>query len=334
MYFMVHSLIALVIGVLLDLIIGDPHLSWHPVCLIGKLISFLERKLRSLFRVEAGCRCKKEILPGVLLVLVVIIFSVGLPGILLWAAYNINGYLGVGLEAVLCYFMLAAKSLKDESMKVYYALQTKGVEEGRKAVSMIVGRDTVYLDEKGVIKAAVETIAENFSDGIAAPMLYMVLGGAGAMYLYKAVNTMDSMLGYKNDRYDYFGRAAAKLDDAANYIPARLSALCMLIAAYLIGLDGKNAVRIFRRDRYKHASPNSAQTEAVAAGALGVQLAGDAWYFGELYHKDVIGDALRPVDIEDIRIMNRLMYASSFVALVLFGGIKLCICMAAIFMGM
>lgn len=333
-FFLVHSLTALVIGVLLDLIFGDPHLSWHPVCLMGKLVCFLECKLRRLFRVEAGCRCRKEILSGALLVLIVLIISTGLPVMLLWAAYHVNSYLGVGVEAVLCYFMLAAKSLKDESMKVYHSLQTNGLEEGRAAVSMIVGRDTARLDEKGVVKAAVETIAENFSDGVAAPMFYMVLGGAGAMYFYKAVNTMDSMLGYKNDKYYYFGRVAAKLDDVANYIPARLSAICMMIAAFLIGLDGKNAVRIYRRDRRKHASPNSAQTEAVAAGALRVQLAGDAWYFGELYHKEVIGDALRPIETEDIRIMNRLMYASSFVALVIFGGIKLCICMAVIFTGM
>ena len=333
-FFMVHSLAALVIGVVLDLIFGDPHLSWHPVCLIGRLIYFLEHKLRSLFHVEAGCRCRKEILPGALLVLIVLLISTGLPVMLLWAAYYVNPYLGVGVEAVLCYFMLAAKSLKDESMKVYHSLQTNGLEEGRTAVSMIVGRDTARLDEKGVVKAAVETIAENFSDGVAAPMFYMVLGGAGAMYFYKAVNTMDSMLGYKNDTYYYFGRVAAKLDDAANYIPARLSAVCMMIAAAFTGLDGKNAVRIYRRDRRKHASPNSAQTEAVAAGALRVQLAGDAWYFGELYHKEFIGDALRPIETEDIRIMNRLMYASSFVALVIFGGIKLCICMAVIFTGM
>lgn len=333
-FFMVHSLAALVIGVVLDLIFGDPHLSWHPVCLIGKMICFLEHKLRRLFHVEAGCRCRKEILPGALLVLIVLFISTGLPVMLLWAAYHINVWLGVAAEAVLCYFMLAAKSLKDESMKVYDSLRTKGLEEGRTAVSMIVGRDTARLDEKGVVKAAVETIAENFSDGVAAPMFYMVLGGAGAMYFYKAVNTMDSMLGYKNDTYYYFGRVAAKLDDAANYIPARLSAVCMMIAAAFTGLDGKNAVRIYRRDRRKHASPNSAQTEAVAAGALRVQLAGDAWYFGELYHKEFIGDALRPIETEDIRIMNRLMYASSFVALVIFGGIKLCICMAVIFTGM
>ena len=202
-------------------------------------------------------------------------------------------------------------------MKVYNALKEEGLEEGRKAVSMIVGRDTERLDEKGVVKAAVETIAENFSDGVAAPMFYMMLGGTLAGYFYKAVNTMDSMVGYKNEKYYYFGFAAAKLDDLANFIPARLSAFVMIAAAFLTGLDGKNAWKIFWRDRFNHKSPNSAQTEAVCAGALRVQLAGNAYYFGKLYEKPTIGDDLRPVENRDIRRANRLMMGTAWLSLIL-----------------
>jgi adenosylcobinamide-phosphate synthase len=332
--YMRYSLLALVIGFFLDLILGDPHTSWHPVCLIGKLISFLEKCLRRIFKAEKGCRCIKEIYAGLILWIAVIAVSALVPFAILTFSYGISSYVGVAVEAVLCYFMLAAKSLKDESMKVYHALRNGGLDEGRRAVSMIVGRDTERLDEKGVIKAAVETIAENLSDGVIAPMFYMAIGGAVLMYVYKAVNTMDSMLGYKNDNYFYFGKAAAKADDVFNFIPSRLSALCMIFAAFVIRLDWKNAAKVFKRDRFNHASPNSAQTEAVAAGALDVMLAGDAYYFGELYHKETIGDDLRQVEISDIRTMNRLMYVSALSALIIFGGVKLCICMAAMFMAM
>lgn len=196
-------------------------------------------------------------------------------------------------------------------MKVYDRLKNGTIEEARYAVSMIVGRDTSELTEEGVTKAAVETVAENSSDGVIAPMLYMALGGAPLMFLYKGINTMDSMLGYKNDRYLYFGRCAAKLDDLANYIPARISGWLMVAAAFLTGMDGKNAAKIYKRDRRNHASPNSAQTEAAVAGALRVQLAGNAYYFGKLYEKPTIGDKLREVEPEDIRRANRLLYGAS-----------------------
>jgi adenosylcobinamide-phosphate synthase len=295
----------------------------------------LEKILRKCFRVEKGCKSKREIAAGAVLAVVVVVVSGVLPLGLLAIAYYLNRYVGLLVESVLCYFMFATKSLKDESMKVYYALQEGDcehrLEHGRRAVSMIVGRDTNRLDEKGVIKAAIETIAENFSDAVAAPMFYMSLGGVPLMYVYKAVNTMDSMLGYKNDDYYYFGRVAARLDDVFNFIPSRLSAFCMMIATLFTGMDFKGALRIFKRDRLNHASPNSAQTESVAAGALGVMLGGDAYYFGKLYHKKTIGDDTRAVEINDIKKMNRLMYASAFVALILFGGIKICIHMAVIF---
>ena len=234
----------------------------------------------------------------------------------LYLAGKIHPYLHLAVMALFCYWMLAAKSLKDESMKVYRELKKEDLKAARRAVSMIVGRDTDQLTAEGVTKAAVETVAENASDGVMAPLLYLAVGGPVLGAFYKAVNTMDSMVGYKNEKYLYFGRFAAKVDDVLNYIPARLSALFMVAAAGLTGLSAKNAWKIFKRDRYNHASPNSAQTEAAMAGALGVQLAGDAWYFGTLYKKKTIGDALRPVECEDIRRANRLMYASAGLLLI------------------
>lgn len=185
------------------------------------------------------------------------------------------------------------------------------MEKARTAVSMIVGRDTAVLSEEGIIKAAVETVAENTSDGSIAPLCFLLLGGPVAGFAYKAVNTMDSMLGYKNEKYMYFGRAAARLDDVANFIPSRLAAWAMIAASRLCGLDAAGAYRIWKRDRFCHASPNSAQTESVCAGALGVALAGDAVYFGKTVKKSFIGDARRRVEAEDIVRANRLLYVSA-----------------------
>lgn len=229
---------------------------------------------------------------------------------ILIGAYVLHPYLGMLIETIMTYQILATKCLKTESMKVYKCLKEEGIEEARRAVSMIVGRDTAVLDEEGVAKAAIETVAENTSDGVIAPMLYTALGGPILGFLYKAVNTMDSMVGYKNDKYLYFGRAAAKLDDAVNFLPSRISACLMILAAFLGGhaYDGKRAYKIYRRDNRKHASPNSAQTESVCAGALGIQLAGDASYFGKIVKKPYIGDALRKVEYEDIQRVNHLMY--------------------------
>ncbi len=316
-----YSLYALIGGFLLDLVLGDPHTPYHPACIIGKYISGYEKLLRKhLLKDNAGEKLQKR--AGIYLVVLVLITATLIPALLLMAAYWMHPYVGLGAEMIMCYAVLAARSLQTESMKVYDALQTDGLEAGRKAVSMIVGRDTQNLDEKGVTKAAVETIAENFSDGVVAPMFYMILGGTVAGYFYKAVNTMDSMVGYKNEKYLYFGRAAAHLDDIVNYIPARISALVMIGASFLMKLDGPNAWKIFIRDRHNHASPNSAQTEAVAAGALDVMLAGDAYYFGQLYHKKTIGDDIRPIEVNDIRVMNRLMYASAWITLVLMSVVK------------
>lgn len=299
-----YTTIALSLGIVLDFIIGDPHGWWHPVMGIGKVITGTEKTVRKIFpKTKRG-----ERVAGAALTVTVIVISVGIPAVLMWGAYAVSPVAGIVLEAVLCDTMLATKSLKTESMKVACALEKEGLEAGRKSVSMIVGRDTQHLEEAGVVKAAVETVAENTSDGVVAPLLFMgVFGSLGGVF-YKAVNTMDSMIGYKNEKYCYFGTAAAKLDDVLNFLPSRISAVLMIIAAFCSGMNGKEAFRIFKRDRYRHASPNSAQTESVMAGALEVQLAGEAWYFGVRHEKPTIGDDRRPVEIADIKRSNRLMY--------------------------
>lgn len=313
---MCYHIIAFIAGFVLDLLIGDPHFIPHPVRLIGSLISFLDKRLNSDVKYnssenEANLTKYKR---GVLLAFTVIFATFAVSVIILVAAYSINLYAGVIAEAVMTCQILATKCLRVESMRVYDALRTDGVDAGRRAVSMIVGRDTSVLDEAGVTRAAVETIAENTSDGVIAPMLYTAIGGPVLGFVYKAVNTMDSMLGYKNDKYMYFGRFAARLDDVVNFIPARISAYLMIIAAFIGGrqFDGRNAYRIFKRDRFNHASPNSAQTESVCAGVLRVQLAGDAVYFGKLVKKKYIGDGLREIEYEDIKRANRLMYITAF----------------------
>ena len=313
---MCYHIIAFIAGFVLDLLIGDPHFIPHPVRLIGSLISFLDKRLNCDVKYnssenEANLTKYKR---GVLLAFTVIFATFAVSVIILVAAYSINLYAGVIAEAVMTWQILATKCLRVESMRVYDALSTDGVDAGRRAVSMIVGRDTSVLDESGVTRAAVETVAENTSDGVIAPMLYTAIGGPVLGFVYKAVNTMDSMLGYKNDKYMYFGRFAARLDDVINFIPARISAYLMIIAAFIGGrqFDGRNAYRIFKRDRFNHASPNSAQTESVCAGALRVQLAGDAVYFGKLVKKKYIGDGLREIEYEDIKRANRLMYITAF----------------------
>lgn len=308
------TIAAFAAGFILDLIFGDPRWLYHPVCLIGNAIAFLEKNIRKIFpKTEKG-----QFLGGALEVLLICLFSWGIPFLILYVLHHVFVPAAFLLETFWCYQLLATKSLKTESMKVYEALKTGSLEDARYAVSMIVGRDTKALSETGVTKAAVETIAENTSDGIIAPMFYMVLGGVPLMFLYKGINTMDSMLGYKNEKYLYFGRTAAKLDDVVNYIPARISGWLMALSSVFAGLDVKNAVKIYRRDRRNHASPNSAQTEAAMAGALRVQLAGNAYYFGKLYEKPTIGDDLRPVEAEDIKRANRLLYVTACSGAILF----------------
>ena len=312
------SLCALILGFFLDLIVGDPHWMPHPIVFIGRLISATEKAMRKIFpKTVLG-----ENFAGAAVWIVVVTVSTGLPLLILWLAYGVNRFLGLAVETILCAQILATKSLRTESMKVYSALKTGDLEKARYAVSMIVGRDTQRLDEAGVTRAAVETVAENTSDGIIAPMLFLAIGGAPLGFFYKAVNTMDSMLGYVELPYKNVGLVPAKMDDLFNYIPARLSALLMLTAGTLLGMDSRNGWRIFKRDRYNHASPNSAQTESVCAGLLGLRLAGDAWYHGVLHKKKYIGDPLREIEPEDIPKACRLLYATAFLGLVVFAVTK------------
>lgn len=308
---MKYHILAFFSGFLLDLLLGDPYWLPHPIRLIGSLISGLEKKLRN---GKAERNSRNELKDGALLVFSVLTITVCVTAILIFAAYHIHPYFGVLTETIMTYQILATKCLKVESMKVCHCLQIEGLEAARKAVSMIVGRDTSVLDEEGVAKAAIETVAENTSDGVIAPMLYTALGGPIAGFFYKAVNTMDSMVGYKNEKYLYFGRAAARLDDLVNYIPSRISAWLMICAAFIGGksYSGRQAYKIYKRDNRKHASPNSAQTESVCAGALGIRLAGDACYFGKTVKKPFIGNACRSVEYEDIKRVNKLMYITAW----------------------
>lgn len=310
------------IGMILDWIFGDPVWLYHPVRIIGKWISFLEKILRKFAGDQEGNEKKLLIAGGILWILVILV-SAAVPMGILYLAEKFSPCAAFVLECFWCYQLLAARSLGKESKKVYKKLIQDDLSGARLAVSMIVGRDTENLTVEGVTKAAVETVAENTNDGVIAPLIYMLIGGPILGFVYKAVNTMDSMLGYKNEKYLYFGRVAAKMDDVAGFIPARISALLMILASCLLGMDGKNALWIWKRDRRKHASPNAAQTEAVCAGALQVQLAGDAWYFGKKHEKDTIGDPIRDIEPRDILRSEKLMIGTEVLTFLLFGGIRL-----------
>ena len=315
------TLAAITAGFILDLLFGDPHWLPHPICLIGNLIGFLEKNLRKIFAFSNTAL----LLSGGFMVLIVLLCTYLIPYFILQEAEKISIWLAFALETLMFYQIFATKCLRDESMKVFDALQKGDLADARVKLSWIVGRDTKNLTSEEVTKGAVETVAENTADGVIAPMFYMFIGGAPLAFLYKGINTMDSMVGYKNDRFLNFGRYGAKLDDVVNYIPARISALFMITAAWITGMDGKNAWKIFKRDRYNHASPNSAQTESAMAGALDIQLAGNAYYFGKLYEKPTLGDPKRPVEFEDIPRANRLLYVSAILATVIFAGIRLTI---------
>lgn len=316
---------ALACGCFLDLLIGDPHGIWHPVSAIGSLIAWLERRLMT---DEGAIRNPdREFRRGVLLCLIVTGTTVLVTAAVLFTARLLHPVAGMLCEAVASCYILAAKSLYVESRKVYEDLKDGDPERARRDLSMIVGRDTQDLSPEAVARAAVETVAENTSDGVIAPLLYTAVGGPVLGLLYKAVNTMDSMIGYHNDRYEFFGRAAAKLDDAVNYLPSRISALLMIAAAAIPGIlrvGGKDrcqgaagAFRIFCRDRRNHKSPNSAQTESACAGALGVELGGASRYQGILVEKPTIGDPLREIVPDDILRANRLMFAAEAAAMIL-----------------
>lgn len=312
------SLYALLIGFVIDLLVGDPHWIPHPVVLIGKLISGTEKMVRRIFpKTVHG----ENVAGGVLWVIVTAV-STAVPLGILWICHLVSPWLRLVVESLMCWQILATKSLRDESMKVYDALETGDIEKSRYAVSMIVGRDTAELSDAAVTRAAVETVAENTSDGIVAPMLFLALGGAPLGFFYKAVNTMDSMLGYVEPPYKNIGLVPAKMDDVVNFLPARISAFLMLAAGGLMGMNLKNGWKIFRRDRFNHASPNSAQTESVCAGLMGLRLAGDAWYHGVLHKKKFIGDPLREIQHQDIPRSCRLLYVTAALTLFLCAGVK------------
>ncbi len=300
----------ILLGFILDTIIGDPYKLPHPIRWIGSFISILEKLCRKIAKSNTML-----MILGAILVFIVVFVSGGITLLVLKLA-SFNKYAYLIVSSVICYYMLAGKSLKTESMKVYKAFENNDTEGARKAVSMIVGRDTQSLTKEGIIKAAVETVAENSSDGVVAPLIYMLIFGPVGGVVYKAVNTMDSMIGYVEEKYFYIGKFAAKLDDVLNYIPARISGILVIISAFILRYDYKNAFMIFKRDRRKHASPNSAQTESAMAGALGVQLAGDATYFGVVHKKPYIGDKKREIENEDIKRANDIMYTMTIICLV------------------
>jgi len=308
---------AIILGFILDMLIGDPQGWPHLIRGYGLVISGMEKCLYGM---------KNKLLAGKLLVLCVLIICTGVPAAVLYLTWKISPVAYLIFAGLLCWQLLAAKSLKDCSMDVYAPLKKNDVESARKAVSMIVGRDTQTLDPVGIAKAAVETVAENAADGVAAPLMYIAIGGPVMGCLYKAVNTMDSMVGYKNDKYMEFGKFAARLDDVFNFVPSRICALVMIAVSGLCGFDGKNALRIWHRDRRNHASPNSAQTESVMAGALNIRLAGDAIYFGKVHKKPYIGDDDRTVEPEDIPRANRLLYAATFVLIILTVAVRGILC--------
>lgn len=306
--------LSIIVAFVLDLLFADPFWIPHPVVIIGKGITFLERNLRKIF---PDTPASKRTAGGVMAFLIPITTFVVTMGLCI-LAYLIHPTVFFCLHTFWCWQAIAISGLAREARNVYRKLAPQvDLEAARKAVGRIVGRDTKALDEAGVMRAAVETIAENFSDGVAAPFFYMMIGGAPLALTYKSINTMDSMVGYKNDVYIDFGRHPAHLDDVAGYLPARLGALLWILAAKLTGQNARNAWKIWRRDNRNHASPNSAQTESACAGALGVQLAGPAYYFGELYEKPTIGDALRPIEADDINRTNRMLYAASALTLIL-----------------
>ena len=299
-------------GFIVDAIIGDPVYNLHPVRIIGFFIGKGDKLLR---RDRHGSTL--AFLLGMMLTLFIVGASFVIPFFVLLALHRVHFVLGLIVEIIFCYQIFAAKALKHESMKVYRQLEKGDIPKARKYLSYIVGRDTQNLNEEEITKAAVETVAENCSNGVIGPMLFLFIGGAPLGFAYKAVNTLDSMIGYNNEKYAYFGKFAARLDDVVNFFPARISAMLMLAATPLCKLNLKQAWKIYLRDRHNHKSPNAAQTEAVCAGALGVELSGDNVYGGVVVSKPTIGDPLRPANKDDIRRVNKLMYTASWIGLLI-----------------
>lgn len=323
---MINQMEIIIAGsLLLDFILGDPHGWWHPVIGMGWLIQKIERILRKLIKKTKW----QERMAGFILWIMVCVITGGVGFSLWWVGNWIHPMIGTILLLIMGYQVLAAKSLKTESMKVFLAL-VEGDEQNRlikarQELSMIVGRDTQNLNENEIVKATVETIAENTSDGVIAPLFYLCIFGPIGGLIYKAINTMDSMVGYQNEKYRYFGTVAAKMDDVVNWIPARLAALCMFLVSIPTRLSTKRGWITFIKDRYHHASPNSAQTESLMAGLLEIQLGGDAYYFGELHKKETMGEAIREPETMDILRANHLMYGTTVCAGIIFLTVRIVI---------
>ena len=297
-------MIETILGFLLDLIIGDPQNPIHPIRIIGSLCKATEKFFRKVLKKSLKIA---GLLTWITVVLIVFLFNY----FLLKGAYAINNVLGVILSSIMIYFCISTKALKVEGLKVVKYVIQDDIEGARKQLSYIVGRDTKNLDKEAILKAVVETVAENMSDGVIAPLFYAGIGGAPLAFLYKAVNTMDSMFGYKNDKYIEFGYFPAKLDDVFNYIPARLSGYFIVVVSFILGLDYKNSFKIYKRDKNNHSSPNSAHPEAAVAGALNVQLGGPNYYFGKLVEKQTIGDDREKIDINKVNNTNNILYCSA-----------------------
>lgn len=309
MFIQKFTFFAILIGFIIDCFLGDPQNPFHPIRLLGYLNN-LFIKLYDKLNLK---RNFSKFIYGMIMniIIILIVFFVFL--YIIRFLYKINFIIGFIFEAIMCYFIIAPKCLFNESMKIYKALKSNDIQNARKYLSYIVGRDTKNLEQDKIIKATVETISENLSDGVIAPLFYLFLGGIPLGMVYKAINTLDSMVGYKNEKFMFFGKFSARLDDIANFIPARISAIVMIISSFILKLNFKNAIKIYLRDRYNHLSPNSAHTEAVCAGALSIQLGGSNFYNGVLVHKKTIGDELKKPEIKDIILANKIMYLSTVI---------------------
>ena len=306
------NLLSIYTGYALDLIIGDPYSFPHPVRYIGKLISIVEKQIRKITSSDKGLK-----IAGFFLWFIVVVTTFAITTLIL-QLFKFNKVIYFIVNTILIYTTLATKCLKDESVKIYKVLKTGDLDKSRIQLSYIVGRDTTNLNEKEIVRATVETVAENTVDGIIAPLFYGFIGGAPLAMAYKAVNTLDSTVGYKNDKYYYLGFASAKIDDIANYIPARLGVILLSLGSLFAGFNFKDALKIGIRDRKNHKSPNCAFSEGAVAGALGIQLGGTNVYFGKEVYKPTIGDKTREIEIEDIVRTNKIMYSSSIISIIIF----------------
>lgn len=316
---LLYPLIAIVLGFIIDLLVGDPDGLPHPVMLTGKLVSWLENLFRKLFPKSAG----GEIAAGGVMFLLIALLSFCIPFGLLWLCYRLTPILGVAVEAIMCWQILATRALRDGCMKVFRSLKRGNTAKARYYVSRIVSRDTEQLGEPGILRASVESVAKNTCNASAAPLICLVIGGAPLGWLYRAVNTMDSMVGCVDEPYKHFGLIPARADDVFNFIPSRITALFMLLSGFILNFNVSNGWKIFKRDRYNHKSPNAGQTESVCAGLLGVQLGGNASYNGIVHMNKTIGDPIRQIELNDIKRSCSLLYNTAILSAILFIGLRL-----------